>query len=204
MREVTADIPSECQGAVIEKLGRRAVRMNSMEEVEGGRVRLLFEGPTRGLFGYRSQFVIDTRGEGILATRVIGFKPYAGTIEHRLQGSMISQVTGKALGYSLDNLQTRGVLYIGPNTEVYEGQVIGNTSKGEDMTVNPTKGKQLTNMRASGKDDSINLVPPKLLTIESALELMNEDEYLEVTPTSVRLRKQHLTEIDRSRAKRSS
>ena len=116
---------------------------------------------------------------------------------------MISQVTGKVLAYSLDNLQTRGVLYIKENTEIYEGMVIGNTSKGEQMTVNPTKGKQLTNMRASGSDDAIKLVPPRLLSIETGLEVMAKDEYLEITPKSVRLRKQHLTEIERSKALRN-
>ena len=199
--EVTVDIPERCQGVVIERLGLRAVRLLSME-THDARIRMVLEGPTRGLFGYRNQFVMDTKGEGILATRVIGFRPYAGEIAHREVGSMISGVTGKVLGYALDNLQTRGVLYVDANTEVYEGQVIGNTAKGDDMTVNPTKGKQLTNMRASGKDDAINLTPPKLLTIESGLETMSEDEYLEVTPKSVRLRKQHLTEIDRNRARR--
>jgi len=200
--EVTIDVPSECQGVVIEKLGLRQVRLISMHEQEG-RVRIILEGPTRGLFGYRGQFVVDTKGQGILATRVIGFRPHAGTIDHREVGSMISAATGKALGYALYNLQSRGTLYIGPNTDVYEGQVIGNTSKGDDMTVNPLKGKQLTNMRASGKDDSINLTPPKLITIESGLEIMSEDEYLEITPETVRLRKQHLTEQDRVRAARS-
>lgn len=199
--EVTVDIPERCQGVVIERLGLRAVRLLSME-THDARIRMVLEGPTRGLFGYRNQFVMDTKGEGILATRVIGFRPYAGEIAHREVGSMISGVTGKVLGYALDNLQTRGVLYVDANTEVYEGQVIGNTAKGDDMTVNPTKGKQLTNMRASGKDDAINLTPPKLLTIESGLETMGEDEYLEVTPKSVRLRKQYLTEIDRNRARR--
>ncbi len=199
--EVTIDIPTECQGVVIERLGVRAVRLISMTTHET-RVRLVLEGPTRGLFGYRNQFIMDTKGEGILATRVIGFRPYAGQISHREVGSMISAVTGKALGFALDNLQTRGTLYIEANTEVYEGQVIGNTSKGDEMTVNPTKGKQLTNMRASGKDDAIKLVPPKLLTIESGLETMSENEYLEVTPRSVRLRKQYLTEIDRNRSRR--
>jgi GTP-binding protein len=199
--EVTIDIPSEYQGTVIEGLGARAVRMVSIES-EDARVRVVLEGPTRGLFGYRNQFVVDTKGEGILATRVIGFRPHAGPIAHREVGSMVSQVTGKALGFALDNLQTRGTLYIEANTEVYEGQVIGNTSKGDEMTVNPTKGKQLTNMRSKGADDAIKLIPPKLLTIETGLEVMAEDEYLEVTPTSVRLRKQHLTEIERTRAQR--
>jgi GTP-binding protein len=199
--EVTIDIPSECQGTVIEKLGLRGVRILTMEP-HGERFRIVLEGPTRGLFGYRSQFVMDTKGEGILATRVIGFRPYAGAIDHRAEGSMISQVTGKALGFALFNLQTRGTLYIKENTEVYEGQVIGNTSKGDEMTVNPTKGKQLTNMRSKGTDEAIRLVPPRLLSIESGLEIMAEDEYLEVTPKSVRLRKQCLTENERVRAAR--
>lgn len=199
--EVTIDIPESAQGAVIEKLGLRGARLLS-QEGHDGRTRLVFEGPTRGLFGYRSQFVIDTRGEGIYASRVMGFRPYAGPIAHRAEGSMISQITGKALAYALDNLQTRGVLYIKENTEVYEGQVIGNTSKGDEMVVNPTKGKNLTNVRSKATDEAIKLVPPRLLSIESGLEIMAEDEYLEVTPESVRLRKQHLTEIDRARAKR--
>jgi GTP-binding protein len=201
--EVTVDVPSENQGVVIEKLGLRGARMISMEPNDT-RVRVVLEGPTRGLFGYRSQFVMDTKGEGILATQVIGFRPYAGPISHRAEGSMISQVTGKALAFALDNLQTRGTLYIKENTEVYEGQVIGNTSKGDEMTVNPTKGKQLTNMRSKGTDEAVKLTPPKLVTIETGLEIMAEDEYLEITPQSVRLRKQALTENERVRAKRSS
>ena len=171
-------------------------------KMEGDRVRMIFEGPTRGLLGYRGQFVVDTKGEGILATRVIGFKPYAGEIEKRAVGSMISMASGKALAFSLDNLQTRGTLYIGANTEVYEGMVVGNTSKGEEMIVNPTKGKQLTNMRASGSDENVFLTPPIPVTIERGLEIMQDDEYLEITPASVRLRKQHLTENDRAKARR--
>jgi len=166
-------------------------------------VRLTFEGPTRGLLGYRNQFVIDTKGEGILSSRFVGFKPFAGEIRKRLAGSMISMANGKALGYALWNLQDRGQLYIAPNVEVYEGMVIGNTSKGEEMPVNPTKGKQLTNVRASGSDESIDLVPPYEITIERGLEIMTQDEYLEITPTSVRLRKQFLSESERAKAKRS-
>ena len=148
--------------------------------------------------------MIETKGEGILSSRVIGFETYAGEIKKRATGSMISMAGGKALGYSLWNLQERGVLYIHPNTEVYEGMVIGNTAKGEEMTVNPTKGKQLTNVRASGSDEAINLTPPYELTIERGLEVMGEDEYLEITPKSVRLRKQYLTGIDRSRARKKT
>jgi GTP-binding protein len=142
---------------------------------------------------------VDTKGEGILASRVLGFRPYAGEIKKRQVGSMISMIAGKALGFALYGLQDRGQLYITPGTEVYEGMVVGNTSKGEEMTVNPTKGKQLTNMRASGSDDAITLVPAKLLTIEIGLEVMADDEFLEVTPQSVRLRKQFLKESDRKK-----
>lgn len=199
--EVVVDIPSEYQGAIIERLGTRGFVMSNML-VHGDTVRLIFEGPTRGLLGYRNQFIIDTKGEGIIAARVIGFRPFAGEIRKRAQGSMISMATGKALGFSLWNLQDRGRLYIGPAVEVYEGQVIGDTSKGEEMTVNPTKGKQLTNVRASGTDDAINLVPPYELTIERGLELIQKDEYLEVTPNNVRLRKIFLTESLRAKAAR--
>ena len=199
--ELTVDTPAEFQGAVIQKLGERAAIMTFMSQ-HLNTVRLLFEGPTRGILGYRNQFVVDTRGEGILASRVVGFRPYAGEIKKRAVGSMISMVSGKVAGYALWNLQSRGLLYIAPNIEVYEGMVIGNTSKGEEMTVNPIKGKQLTNVRASGSDDAITLVPPYDLTIERGLEVMAEDEYLEITPKSVRLRKQGLTETERSRAKR--
>jgi GTP-binding protein len=197
--EVTVDIPSEFQGAIIERLGTRAFVMTNMVMHEN-QVRIVLEGPTRGLLGYKNQFVVDTKGDGILASRVIGFRPYAGEIKKRQVGSMISMVQGKALGFALFGLQDRGQLYIGPGTEVYEGMVIGNTSKGEEMTVNPTKGKQLTNMRASGSDDAIVLVNPKIVTIEIGLEIMADDEYLEITPQSVRLRKAKLKEGERKRA----
>lgn len=200
--EVIVDSPKEFQGSIIERLGGRGFVLQNMHVTDEG-VRLTFVGPTRGLLGYRNQFVIDTKGEGILSSRVLGFRTYAGEITKRPTGSMVSMASGKALGFSLWNLQDRGVLYIGPGNEVYEGQVIGNTSKGEEMKVNPTKGKQLTNMRASGSDESIDLVPPLELTIERGLEIMADDEYLEITPQHVRLRKQYLTEIDRTRAKRT-
>jgi GTP-binding protein len=199
--EVTIDAPSEYQGPIIEKLGQRGFIMSDMK-VHENMTRMIFEGPTRGLLGYRSQFLVDTRGEGIMASRVIGFRPYAGEITRRNVGSMISMETGKALGYSLWGFQERGVLYISPATEVYAGMVIGNTSKGEEMTVNPTKNKQLTNVRASGTDEAINLVPPYILTIERGLEVMVDDEFLEITPLSVRLRKQYLNDSERVKAKR--
>lgn len=199
--EVIIDIPSEYKGAVIERLGTRSFILKNMVSKEN-HVRLLFEGPTRGLLGYRNQFVVDTRGEGIMSSRVIGFKPYAGEIRKRTVGSMISMASGKALGFSLWGLQERGTLYIGPAIEVYEGMVIGNTSKGEEMTVNPTKGKKMSNMRSSGSDEAIELKPFFELTIERGLEIMADDEYLEITPQSVRLRKKYLTENERSKARR--
>jgi len=196
--EVVVDIPSEFQGPVIERLSNRGFIMQNMIPNDT-QVRLIFNGPTRGLLGYKNQFIIDTKGEGILASQFVGFEPYAGEIKKRQVGSMISMATGKALGFSLWNLQDRGQLYIGPGTEVYEGMVIGNTSKGEEMTVNPTKGKNLTNVRASGSDEAIDLVPFKSLTIELGLEIMADDEYLEITPQSVRLRKSLLKETDRKK-----
>ena len=199
--EVTVDVADELSGSVIAKLSKRRGMILRMGP-EHGHTRIIFEIPTRGILGYKSEFVIDTRGEGILCSRVIGFKPFAGEIEKRELGSMISMVTGKALGYALYNLQERGALYIGANVEVYEGMVIGNVSKGDDIAVNPAKGKQLTNMRSKSSDEAIMLTPPLELTLEGGLEIMQDDEYLEVTPKSVRLRKQLLTKLDRTRARR--
>ncbi len=199
--EVVVDVPQEFSGAVIDKLGRRKGIMTQMSE-RNGISRLVFEIPTRGLLGYRGQFTIDTKGEGILSSRFIEFRPHVGNIEKREVGSMISMENGKALTFALGNLQDRGVLYIGAQTEVYVGMVIGNTSKGEEMEVNPTKGKQLTNMRASGTDDAIVLVPPYTISIERGLETMQDDEYLEITPNNVRLRKKFLTKTERDVAKK--
>lgn len=199
--EVIIDMPAEYQGTIIERLGVRGFVMTNLSHIHK-LVKLSFEGPTRGLLGYRNQFIIDTKGEGIMSSRIIGFKPYAGEIRKRVVGSMISMANGKALGYSLWGLQERGALYIGPGTEVYVGMVIGNTSKGEEMYVNPTKGKQLTNVRASGSDEAIDLTPPITLTIERGLEIMAEDEYLEITQQNIRLRKQYLNENDRAKARR--
>ena len=196
--EVTVDLPSGFSGTVIEKMGKRKGSMTNMMN-HGDQTRIIFDIPSRGLLGYRSQFVMDTKGEGIMSSQTTGFKPYVGPIEKRATGSMISMVGGKALGYSLANLQMRGDMYIAPNVEVYEGMVIGNTSKGEDMMVNPIKGKQLTNMRASGTDDALNLTPPIEVNLERGLEMIAEDEYLEITPKSIRIRKQLLSETDRKK-----
>jgi len=199
--EAVIDVPENMTGVVIEKMSRRRGRMTEMKP-EFGQTRIVFEIPTRGLLGYRGDFITDTRGEGILCSRFIGFKPYAGEIEKHDLGSMVSMETGKALAFSLWNLQERGSLYIGPTTEVYEGMVVGNVAKGNDLSVNPIKGKRLSNMRASGSDDAILLTPPLPVTLERGLEIMKEDEYLEITPKSIRLRKKYLTELDRTRAER--
>ncbi len=200
--EATIDTPKEFSGVVIEKMGKRKGIMTQMKQ-EHGLDRLIFEIPTRGLLGYRSEFIMDTRGEGILCSTIIGFRPaYAGEIEKRETGSMVSMATGTAMAYSLANLQERGQLYIGPNTDVYEGMVIGNVSKGMDIDVNPVKGKHLTNFRSVG-EEAIQLSPILELTIERGLEIMAEDEYLEITPKNVRLRKIFLNEIERNKTRRT-
>lgn len=201
--EAIIDVPEELSGVVIQKLGKRAGQLLNMTQ-HHGEVRLTFEIPTRGLLGFRNEFTVDTKGEGILSSRLINFRPYVGEIKKRSVGSMISMETGKTLGFSLYNLQNRGALYIGPNTEVYEGMVIGDVSKGMDMAVNPIKGKKLTNMRAAGSDENIILTPPSPITLETGLEIMQSDEYLEVTPNNVRLRKRYLTENERVKVARSS
>ena len=200
--ELVIDVPVISAGGVIDKIGKRRGIMKDMVE-KNSITRIVFDIPTRGLLGYRSEFIIDTKGEGIMSSRVTGFREYAGEIKKREYGSMTSMVSGKAVAFSLANLQERGILYIEHGTEVYEGMVVGNVLKGDDMQVNPTKGKQLTNMRASGTDEAITLNPPFILNIERGLEVMNMDEYLEITPKSVRLRKKYLTEIDRVRANRN-
>ncbi len=199
--ELVIDVPTESSGSVIEKIGKRRGLMKDMTEKEGI-TRIVFDIPTRGLLGYRGEFIIDTKGEGIMSSRVTGFQEYAGEIKKREYGSMTSMVAGKAVAFAIANLQERGIMYIEHGTEVYEGMVIGNVLKGEDMAVNPTKGKQLTNMRASGTDEATVLKPVFTLSIERGLEVMNGDEYLEITPKSVRLRKKFLTEMDRIKATR--
>jgi len=198
--ELTIEVRSEYSGAVIERLTGRKGLITNMHEKEGI-IRMLMEIPTRGLLGYRGQFIVDTRGEGILASRFIGFKSYSGEIKKRDVGSMTSMVTGKVIAFSLWTLQERGILYVEHGDEVYEGMVIGNVTKGDEMTVNPTKSKQLSNMRSSGTDEAINVKPPYKLSIERGLEIMADDEFLEITPKSTRLRKKLLTEQDRAKRK---
>ncbi len=200
--EVSIFVPEEFSGTVIEKLGKRKGTMLNMETDEHNQVRMTFEVPTRGLLGYRNEFIVDTKGEGILTSLFAGFKNYAGEIIKTDLGSMISMASGKALAFALANLQERGTLYIEPGDEVYEGQVVGNTSKGEDMMVNPTKGKQLTNMRASGSDGTVKLTPAMKLDLEKAMGIMRDDEFVEITPEAVRLRKEFLKESERKKSKK--
>ena len=199
--EVIINVPEKMSGTVIQKLSSRYGNLIEMNP-EYGNLKIIFEIPTRSLLGYRSEFIVDTKGEGIIYTRVIGFKPYVGEIKKSEVGSMVSMISGKALGFSLYNLQDRGVLYIGANIEIYEGMVIGNTAKGHDLAVNPIKGKELTNMRASGSDEAINLTPAVEITLERGMSIMRQDEFLEITPNNIRLRKQLLIEIERVRAGR--
>src|SRR3989344_2078737 len=201
--ETIVDVPSVSAGDVIKKLGSRRGILMSQKDHEN-QTRLIFEIPTRGLLGYRGEFVINTKGEGILSSRFIEFRAWAGEIRKHAFGSMISMENGTALAYSLFNLQERGTIYIDPAIPVYEGMILGNTSKGEDLDVNPTKNKLLTNYRNTNTGDAIMLIPPFRLTIERGLEIMKEDEYLEITPKSVRLRKQFLSKTDRARNSRKS
>jgi len=196
--EVTIDVPKKMAGIVIEKLSRRKGKMLNMKS-EQNHQRLIFEIPTRGILGYKGNFIIDTKGEGIFTSRVIGFKDYAGNIDRNELGSMVSMEKGKALAYALWKLGERGEIYIHPNITVYSGMVIGNVSKGNDMWVNPTKGKNLTNMRSSGSDDAIVLSPPLEITLERGLEIMKEDEFLEITPKNIRLRKKYLSKNENAK-----
>ncbi|MSU45078.1 MAG: translational GTPase TypA [Candidatus Zambryskibacteria bacterium] len=189
--EVTVDVPDAVASAVISRLTERKGLLMNIKQGHGSQ-RLTFEIPTRGLLGYRGQFVVDTKGLGILSSRFIEFRDYVGEVNKTTYGSMVSMTAGKVLAFALDNLQQRGTLYLDPGVEVYEGMVIGNTSKGEDLYVNPTKGKQLTNMRASGSDGSVYLAATFKLDIEKAMEIMSGDEFIEITPKSVRLRKKVL------------
>lgn len=186
--EATADVRSDLSGTIIEEFGRRKGVLMELKQLRS-QTRLVFKVPTRGLLGYRNKFTIDTKGEGILASRVIGFYPYAGEIKKTEAGSMVSMVEGKALGYALANLQERGVLYVEPAADVYKGMVIGNAAKGNDLSVNPTKGKQLNNMRSKSSDEAIQLKPAFKISLERGLEVMMEDEYLEITPKNIRIRK---------------
>ncbi|SFO96268.1 translational GTPase TypA [Hydrogenimonas thermophila] len=186
------DVPEEFSGSVIEKLGRRKAEMTTMNPMPDGTTRIEFEIPARGLIGFRTQFLTDTKGEGIMNHSFLEYRAFVGQVEHRANGALISMENGKALGYSLYNLQDRGVLFIKPQTEVYVGMIIGEHSRPNDLEVNPIKGKKLSNVRSSGADDAIVLVPPREMTLERAMEWIEDDELVEVTPENIRVRKRYL------------
>ena len=198
IERMVADVPEECMGAVIEKIGRRKGDLLAMTPV-GDRYRLEFLVPSRGLFGYRNEFLTDTRGEGIMSSVLDSYSPMKGDIERRLTGSLISFETGEACTYGLFNAQERGAMFIGPGTPVYAGMVVGVCSRNEDMTVNVCKKKQLTNMRASGSDEALRLVSPRVFSLEQCLEFLADDELLECTPKSLRIRKRELDHATRMR-----
>lgn len=182
------DVPEESVGSVMEKMGTRKGELLTMAP-QGSRMRIEFKIPSRGLFGYRSEFLTDTKGEGILSAVFDCYEPWKGDIPRRSSGSLISYETGTAVGYGLYNAQERGTLFLDPGVEVYEGMVVGVSPKPEDMVVNICKKKQLTNMRAAGSDDALRLVPPRRMSLEECLEFIAEDELLEITPQSIRIRK---------------
>jgi GTP-binding protein len=196
VEEVVCIAPSDYQGTIINKLNLRKGVMQDMEE-ENGYVKITYSVPTRGLLGFRTEFINDTHGEGTLVRRIAGYEPYKGEIQQRMQGAMISTETGTAMTYALWNLQERGALFISPQTEVYEGMIIGEAAKNIDLDVNPLKNKKLTAIRSSGRDEAMLLTPPRIFSLEEALEWINDDELVEVTPDAIRIRKKGLTPIDR-------
>ena len=202
VEEVVIDVPDNYSGAVISSLNLRKGLLTDMEN-EGSYTKITYMVPTRGLIGYRSQFINLTHGEGTIVQRLADYEPWKGDIPQRENGALISTETGTAMTYALWNIQERGQLFIGPQTPVYEGMIIGVSAKNMDMGVNPIKNKHMTSIRSTGADEAMKLVPPRILTLESAIEFINDDELVEITPTDIRVRKRYLTEIDRRRHARA-
>ncbi len=197
--KVLIDVPEEHMGIVVQKLGPRKGQLTHMTNHGSGRVRLEFLIPARGLIGYRTEFLTDTKGTGLLTHIFEGYKPWAGNISHRATGALVSDRTGKVTGYAIINIQERGVLFVGPQDQVYKGMIVGENSRDVDLDVNITKEKKLTNMRAASADSFEKLVPPRVLSLEEAIEFTREDELIEVTPKSIRLRKRYLDPNERKR-----
>ena len=198
VEEVICSVPNEYSGTVINKLNLRKGQMIDIQD-EGSYTKIIYHAPTRGLLGYRSEFINDTKGEGVMVRKFIEYAPDFGEISERPNGALISMATGKAMTYSLWNLQDRGQLFITPQTEVYEGMIIGVSSKTQDIEVNPTINKKMTAVRSTGNDEAMKLVPARIFSLEEALEFINEDELVEITPDDIRLRKKYLTNLDRRR-----
>ena len=203
--QVVIDVDEEYSGTVVEKMAQRKAELTDMRPSGGGKTRITFSGPSRGLIGYHGEFLSDTRGTGIMNRMFERYGPYKGRIEGRQNGVLISNGAGETVTYALGPLEERGVLMVGPQEPVYEGMIIGENAKPEDLEVNPMKTKQLTNFRASGgKDDAIRLTPPRRLTLEQAIAYIQDDELVEVTPKSIRLRKRFLDPHERKRASRKA
>jgi GTP-binding protein len=202
IEEVIVMVPDEYAGIAISKLNIRKGVMQGMHS-DGSYSRLEYLVPTRGLMGFRSEFITDTRGEGTLVRRFDRFEPHKGDIPQRTNGAIISQQQGTSTPYALNAIAERATLFIEPGTEVYEGMVIGMNSRNDDMVVNPTKAKKQTNMRAAGSDDNVKLPPATIMSLEEALEFINDDELVEVVPDAIRLRKKYLKELERRRSGRS-
>ena len=200
MERLVCDVPSDCVGAVIEKMGNRKGDLLEMNPLGTTRMKITFMVPSRGLFGYRNEFLTDTKGEGIMASVFDSYQPYKGDIQRRRTGSLISFETGESITYGLYNAQERGTLFIGAGVPGYEGMIIGSNPRMEDITVNVCKAKHLTNTRASGSDDALRLIPPKQMSLEQCLEYLADDEILEVTPKTLRMRKRILNHADRMKA----
>jgi GTP-binding protein len=200
MEKCYIDVPEEYSGTVIQRLSERKGELVNMGAANGGYSRLEFSIPSRGLIGYRGDFMTDTKGNGIMNTIFDGYAPYKGEISYRKQGSLISFETGEAVTYGLFNAQERGTLFVSPGDKVYSGMVIGANGRGEDIEVNVCKTKHLTNTRTSSSDESLRLTPPKVMSLEQAIEFIDTDELLEVTPTSLRIRKRILDPTMRKRA----
>ncbi|WP_294913822.1 translational GTPase TypA [Sulfuricurvum sp. UBA5598] len=196
---LVVDLPADFAGTIIERLGRRKAEMTAMVPMGEGFTRVEFEIPARGLIGFRGQFLTDTKGEGVMNHSFLEFRPYTGSVESRQYGALISMEDGVTLAYSLFNLQDRGVLFVAPQTKTYKGMIIGEHSRSNDLDVNPIKGKAQSNVRSSGADEAIKLVPPREMNLERALEWIEDDELLEVTPVNIRIRKKWLDPTDRKR-----
>ena len=204
IERLVVNVPDDCVGNVIEKLGRRKAEMINMEPAEEGHTKLEFKIPARGIIGYRTEFLTDTKGEGTMNHIFECYEPYKGDIQARTRGTIVAFEAGKSITYGLYNAQDKGDLFIGPGVEVYEGMIVGLNSRGEDLAINVCKEKHLTNTRASGSDEALRLVPPIQMSLEKAIEFIQEDELVEVTPLSIRLRKKILNNKDRERAARQN
>jgi GTP-binding protein len=204
IEEVVVDVDEEFAGVVVDKLARRKAEMQEMRPSGGGKLRLSFLGPTRGLIGYQGEFLADTRGTGVMSRVFHGYAPHKGPVEGRRNGVLVSTANGVALAYALWNLEERGPMLIEPGAQVYEGMIVGAHTRGNDLDVNPLKGKQLTNIRTTSKDEAVRLTPPILMSLEQAIAYVADDELVEVTPKSIRLRKRLLDPNARKRASRAA